>query len=65
MGGNVPFKKNKHFNIGLILTIIEGILSGSNYVVFYLLILMLQGRSLTVEQILGVAGILIVIFCIR
>ncbi|MDU2006423.1 MAG: ABC transporter ATP-binding protein [Lachnospiraceae bacterium] len=65
MGGNVPFKKNKHFNIGLILTIIEGILSGSNYVVFYLLILMLQGRSLTVEQILGVTGILIVIFCIR
>lgn len=65
MGGNVPFKKNKHFNIGLILTIIEGILSGRNYVVFYLLILMLQGRSLTVEQILGVAGILIVIFCIR
>lgn len=65
MGGNVPFKKNKHFNIGLILTIIEGILSGSNYAVFYLLILMLQGRSLTVEQILGVTGILIVIFCIR
>ena len=65
MGGNVPFKKNRHFNIGLILTIIEGLLSGSTYVVFYLLILMLQGRSLTVEQILGVAGILIVIFCIR
>lgn len=65
MGRNVPLKKNKHFNIGLILTVIEGILSGSNYVVFYLLILMLQGRSLAIEQVLGVTGILIVIFCIR
>lgn len=47
-----PFHKNIHFNIGLILTVVEGFLSGCSYMMIYVVIQILLGEKITITQIL-------------
>lgn len=62
---NNPFKKDKRFMIGLVLTVIDGLLSGSSYIVLYMVIRMLSGDMITLEQILTATFFLIAIFIVR
>ena len=51
MNPNNPFKKNIRFGLGVIFTVIEGVLSACVYMVIYLLLQMLLNDSITIEYI--------------
>lgn len=65
MDENQPFRKNIHFNIGVIFMVIEGLLSGCSYMMIYMVIQILLGKEITMADILMITGILCGIYAIR
>lgn len=65
MNNNNPFKKNCDFGIGVIFTIIEGILTGCSYFSLYILIDMLWNKNVTTRGVLYISVILTGIFTLR
>ena len=59
------FHKNPRFFSGIILTILEGVLSGSNYIVIYLVLKMLYERVTDMRSIFSISCIVGIIFVIR
>ena len=59
------FHKNHRFYCGLILTVLEGLLSGSNYIVIYAVIKMLYDGSADIRNILFISCFIGAIFVIR
>jgi len=59
------FHKNPRFYSGIILTILEGVLSGSNYIVIYLVLKMLYERVTDMRSIFSISCIVGIIFVIR
>ena len=49
------FHKNSRFYCGLILTVLEGLLSGSNYIVIYMVLKMLYERVTDIKNIFSIA----------
>lgn len=59
------FHKNPRFYSGIILTILEGVLSGSNYIVIYLVLKMLYKRVTDMRSIFSISCLVGIIFVIR
>ena len=59
------FHKNPRFFSGIILTILEGVLSGSNYIVIYLVLKMLYERVTDMKSIFSISCLVGIIFVIR
>ena len=59
------FHKNPRFYSGITLTILEGVLSGSNYIVIYLVLKMLYERVTDMRSIFSISCIVGIIFVIR
>jgi len=59
------FHKNPRFYSGIILTILEGVLSGSNYIVIYLVLKMLYERVTDMKSIFSISCLVGIIFVIR
>ena len=59
------FHKNSRFFSGIILTILEGVLSGSNYIVIYLVLKMLYERVTDMRSIFSISCLVGIIFVIR
>lgn len=51
-------RKNKNFYMGIIFTVLEGLLSGCNSMVLYTIMLMLYNKSLELPIVLTVTAIL-------
>lgn len=58
-------KKNKNFYIGIVMNVIEGILSGFNFMLIYIVISQLWYRNFNISIILKYTSILIGIFICR
>ena len=65
MNSNNPFKKNIRFGVGVIFTVIEGVLSACVYMVIYLLLQMLLNDSITIKYINNLTILIVGIFVIR
>ena len=65
MNTNNPFKKNSRFAAGTILTVLEGLLSGSTYLCLYILIKMLFEGATTSSHIFHLTLALAAIFLLR
>ena len=59
------FHKNPRFYLGLLLTVLEGLLSGSNYIVLYAVLKMLYDESADIRSITRISCLVGVIFLIR
>ena len=59
------FNKNSRFYCGLILTVLEGLLSGSNYIVIYMVLTMLYDRVTDIKNIFSISCLVGIIFVIR
>ena len=59
------FHKNSRFFCGLILTVLEGLLSGSNYIVIYMVLKMLYERVTDIKNIFSISCLVGIIFVIR
>lgn len=59
------FRKNRAFSLGIVLTVIEGLLSACTYLSIYLVLGLLQNNAVTASSILHIAGMLAVIFLLR
>ena len=59
------FNKNSRFYCGLILTVLEGLLSGSNYIVIYMVLTMLYERVTDIKNIFSISCLVGIIFVIR
>ena len=59
------FHKNSRFYCGLILTVLEGLLSGSNYIVIYMVLTMLYERVTDIKSIFSISCLVGIIFVIR
>ena len=59
------FHKNSRFYGGLILTVLEGLLSGSNYIVIYMVLKMLYERVTDIKNIFSISCLVGIIFVIR
>ena len=59
------FHKNPRFYLGLLLTVLEGLLSGSNYIVLYAVLKMLYDGSADMRSITRISVLVGVIFLIR
>ncbi|MDO5785240.1 MAG: ABC transporter ATP-binding protein [Eubacteriales bacterium] len=60
-----PFRKNRAFYLGIVLTVVEGLLSGCSYLSIYLVLQLLQNNTATRHAILQIAAMLAVIFVLR
>lgn len=60
-----PFKKNRAFVLGVAATILEGLLSGCNFMVLYVVMQMLARGAFAMPGILAASGALAVIFLLR
>lgn len=60
-----PFKKNRAFVLGVTATIVEGLLSGCNFMVLYVVMQMLARGAFAMPGILAASGALAVIFLLR
>lgn len=65
MKTNNPFRKNIRFAVGIVLTVLEGILSGCTYLSLYLLIKMLIEGTVTASHIGILTASLTGIFLLR
>lgn len=65
MRANNPFKKNLRFDLGIIFTVIEGILSACVYMTLYMLIDMLIHNNVTSQNLLNLTLLIIGIFLVR
>lgn len=59
------FHKNIRFYRGLIFTVLEGLLSGSNYIVIYAVLTMLYDGTASMRRIFSLTGLVGAIFVIR
>ena len=59
------FHKNSRFYCGLILTVLEGLLSGSNYIVIYMVLKMLYEGVTDIKSIFSISCLVGIIFVIR
>ena len=59
------FHKNSRFYGGLILTVLEGLLSGSNYIVIYMVLKILYERVTDIKNIFSISCLVGIIFVIR
>ena len=59
------FHKNSRFYCGLILTVLEGLLSGSNYIVIYMVLKILYERVSDIKNIFSISCLVGIIFVIR
>lgn len=62
---NNPMKKNKKFCIGIVLTILEGLISGCNLILLYEVMKMLWNGNAVVSRLFLLAAFLGVIFVLR
>ena len=60
-----PFRKNARYTLGVIFTVLDGLLSASVYMTLYLLILMLLDNNVTSEKLLKLTGLIAAIFLVR
>ena len=60
-----PFKKNIKFHIGIIFTVIEGMLSACVYMMIYNLLKMLLNDDVTMDGLMKLTGIIVMIFIVR
>ena len=58
-------KKNKNFYCGVIFTVLEGLLSGSNFMVLYAVMQMLYRNEISIHTLLMLTGILDAIYVLR
>lgn len=58
-------KKNSRFYTGVALNVLEGLLSGVNFIVLYYLFSALFGGNLEMSRILSLAGIMTAVFVVR
>ena len=65
MRANNPFKKNLRFGLGIVFTVIEGILSACVYMTLYMLIDMLIHNDVTSQNLLNLTLLIIGIFLVR
>ncbi|MDR5587353.1 ABC transporter ATP-binding protein [Clostridium aquiflavi] len=62
---NNVMKKNKKLYISMILNVVEGLMSGTNFAVLYFLIKSLVGKTLSRELVMNYSTLLIGIFVLR
>ena len=62
MNSENPFRKNRNFVLGIIFTIIEGVLAGFSNISIYLLINMLITNKVTYDNLLKLTILLMFIF---
>lgn len=60
-----PMRKNRKFYIGIVLTVVEGLLSGCNFLLLYEVMKMLWNGSSDLSRLLWLAAFLGVIFVLR
>lgn len=65
MKSKSPFCKTPAFYCGIVLTVIEGLLSGCTYLSIYLILQHLLNSTVTAQVIQQIAGMLAVIFVLR
>ncbi|ADD67735.1 ABC transporter related protein [Denitrovibrio acetiphilus DSM 12809] len=60
-----PFRKNKHFYVGVVLNILEGILSGFNFYFLFSAMQMLWEGDVTLDKIMSLVLLLLFIYVVR
>ena len=65
MTNESPFRKNRAFYIGVMLTVLEGILSGCSYLSVYIVLTALASGTITAGMVGAVTAGLAVIFLLR
>lgn len=60
-----PFQKNRNFYLGVGCTILEGLLSGCNFMILYLVMQMLLQKKFLLQTLLAITGLLAGIFLLR
>ncbi|KNF09504.1 ABC-type multidrug transport system, ATPase and permease component [Gottschalkia purinilytica] len=60
-----PLEKDKHFYWGIVLTVLEGLLSGGNFMLLWVVMQELYSGSIDVGRIFSITGILAGIFVLR
>ena len=65
MTNESPFRKNRAFYIGVVLTVLEGILSGCSYLSVYIVLTALASGTITAGMVGAVTTGLAVIFLLR
>ena len=60
-----PMRKNKHFYVGIVLTIIEGLLAGSTFFPLYAVMKMLWNRTANLPDLFQLTLFLGIIFALR
>lgn len=62
---NQPFIKNRKFYLGVVLTIIEGLLAGCNFFPLYIVMQMLWQNNVNMTNLLQITGSLALIYLLR
>ena len=65
MTNESPFRKNRAYYIGVVLTVLEGILSGCSYLSVYIVLTALASGTITAGMVGAVTAGLAVIFLLR
>ncbi|BBF43118.1 lipid A export ATP-binding/permease protein MsbA [Lachnospiraceae bacterium KM106-2] len=60
-----PFKKNRKLIISAIGVVLEGLLSGCNFLVLFQVLEFIFGKSVTMNEIIKTTGVLAIIFLLR
>lgn len=60
-----PFQKNRNFHLGVGCTILEGLLSGCNFMILYLVMQMMLQKKFLLQPLLAITGLLAGIFLLR
>ena len=60
-----PFQKNRNFYLGVGCTILEGLLSGCNFMILYLVMQMMLQKKFLLQPLLAIIGLLAGIFLLR
>ena len=60
-----PFQKNRNFYLGVGCTILEGLLSGCNFMILYLVRQMMLQKKFLLQPLLAITGLLAGIFLLR
>lgn len=60
-----PFQKNRNFYLGVGCIILEGLLSGCNFMILYLVMQMLLQKKFLLQPLLAITGLLAGIFLLR
>lgn len=58
-------EKNKKFYAGIVLNILEGLLSGANFIILYYLFTAVFEGNLQMSRLLLLAGIMLIVFIFR